>query len=86
MKREPKKLEIHGLLKMHLVVFLAHDPYPSLDKNEIKNESNDFFLKLHVLNVYETSYLGQTVMTQLVKQKSYHSHEAKHFFECNREK
>lgn len=35
------------------------------------------FILFHVVNLYETSYLGQTrILTRLVKHKSYNSHEA----------
>lgn len=43
----------------------------------MKYKSNDVFFKIHILNVYETSSLGQTqIVTQLDEQKSYNSHEA----------
>lgn len=65
----------------------AHSNAPLLWQAKWDQAWKQWHLLLHVLNLYEASNLGQTWgLTQLVKQKSYHSHEAfaKDIFACKR--
>lgn len=86
-KAKSKKTEITGdsqpVRNIHLP-FITWSMSPLWTKT--RSRMNNAFFSLHVPNLYESSYWGQTeVLTHLGEQKSYHSHEAfmKHNFQFN---